>query len=72
MVQVYPECYEIAMNKQAIDEEITSIVKNETCELTNLPIGAKKIGLKWIYKTKLNELGQVDKYMERLVAKVYP
>ena len=27
--------------------------------------------MKWIYKTKLNELGEVDKYKARLVAKGY-
>lgn len=40
-----------------MDEEITSIVKNGTWELTELPSGAKKIGVKWAYKTKLNEHG---------------
>ncbi|RVW84289.1 Retrovirus-related Pol polyprotein from transposon TNT 1-94 [Vitis vinifera] len=33
--------------------------------------GAKTIGVKWIYKTKLNELGEVDKCKARLVAKGY-
>lgn len=57
--------------RQAMDAEINSIVKNETWGLTDLPAGAKKIGVKWIYKTKLNELGQVDKHKARLVAKGY-
>jgi hypothetical protein len=39
--------------------------------LTNLPSGAKTIGLKWIFKTKLNENGEVEKYKARLVAKGY-
>ncbi|XP_021593107.1 uncharacterized mitochondrial protein AtMg00820-like [Manihot esculenta] len=29
------------------------------------------IGVKWIYKTKLNELGEADKYKARLVMKGY-
>lgn len=37
----------------------------------NLPTQAKKIGVKWIYNTKLNEEGKVDKYKARLVAKGY-
>lgn len=45
-----------------MDNEISSIEKNQTWELIDLPIGAKTIGVKWIYKTRLNELGEVDKY----------
>lgn len=39
--------------------------------LTDLPARAKKIGVKWIYNTKLNENGEVDQYKARLVAKGY-
>ena len=39
--------------------------------LIDLPVGAKKIGVKWVYKTKLNEHGESDKYKARLVAKGY-
>ena len=45
--------------------------KNNTWELTTLPVGAKTIGVKWIFKTKLNENGDVEKYKARLVAKGY-
>ena len=51
--------------------EIKSKEKNDTWVLIDLPAGAKKIGVKWIYKTKLNEHGEVDKYKARLVAKGY-
>ncbi|XP_044505673.1 secreted RxLR effector protein 161-like [Mangifera indica] len=44
-----------------MDEEIEAIKKNDTWELTNLPIGVKKVGVKWVYKTKLNENGEVEK-----------
>ncbi|KAI5316235.1 hypothetical protein L3X38_045411 [Prunus dulcis] len=33
--------------------------------------GGKTIGVKWVFKTKLNEKGEVDKYKARLVAKGY-
>jgi len=49
--------------------EMVIIKKNETWELIDLPIGEKKIGVKWIFKTKLNEKGEVDKCKARLVAK---
>lgn len=31
----------------------------------------KAIGVKWVYKTKLNEDGEVEKYKARLVVKGY-
>jgi hypothetical protein len=51
--------------------EIKAIEKNETWELTTLPEGAKKIGFKWVFKTKYNEKGEVEKYKARVVAKGY-
>ncbi|KAK0603198.1 hypothetical protein LWI29_002398 [Acer saccharum] len=67
----YEEAVKSSKWRQAIDAEIRSIEKNETWSLTELPAGAKKIGVKWIYKTKLNEFGEVDKFKARLVAKGY-
>lgn len=55
----------------AMDEEINSIVKNQTWMLTSLPSETKCIGVKWIYKTKLNEFREVNKFKARLVTKVY-
>lgn len=54
-----------------MNEEINSIIKNETWVLKSLPQGAKSIGVKWIYKTKFNERGEINKYKARLVAKGY-
>lgn len=45
----------------AMDAEMKAIERNQTQKLTELPAGAKKIGVKWIYKTKFNELGAVDR-----------
>ena len=55
----------------AMNSEIDSIEKNNTWTLTDLPAGAKKIGVKWVYKTKYNENGKIDKYKACLVAKGY-
>ena len=57
--------------RKAMDSEINSIEKNQTWELMDLPSGAKTIGVRWIFKTNLNELGEIDKYKARLVAKGY-
>lgn len=45
--------------------------KNNTWELTNLPKGQKSIGVKQVYKPKLNADGNVGKYKARLVVKGY-
>lgn len=57
--------------RKAMDLEMEAIEKNKTWQLTNLPEGAKKIGVKWVFRTKLNENGEVDKFKARLVAKGY-
>ncbi|GKV36625.1 hypothetical protein SLEP1_g44733 [Rubroshorea leprosula] len=59
------------LDYEAMDEEIATIERNNSWELTELPKGKKTIGVKWVYKTKLKENGEVDKYKARLVAKGY-
>jgi hypothetical protein len=54
---------------QAMQEEIDSIHKNDTWDFTELPHDKKKIGTKWVYKTKYNSDGSVERHKERLVAK---
>ena len=54
-----------------MDNEINSIEKNQTSELMDLPSGVKTIGVRWIFKIKLNELCEIDKYKARLMAKGY-
>ena len=41
--------------RKAMDAKIEAIERNDTWELTDLPAEAKKVGVKWVYKTKLNE-----------------
>ncbi|KAL9235087.1 hypothetical protein vseg_009883 [Gypsophila vaccaria] len=57
--------------RSAMLSEIESIEKNQTWELTVAPKGIKPIGVKWVFKTKLDENGDVHKYKARLVAKGY-
>ncbi|MFS7989867.1 putative RNA-directed DNA polymerase [Helianthus anomalus] len=70
-----PKTYEEACNDEkwvkAMDTEIEAIEKNHTWELVEAPAGVKPIGVKWLFKTKLNERGMVDKYKARLVVKGY-
>ncbi|CAJ2663992.1 unnamed protein product [Trifolium pratense] len=67
----YDEAHKQEVWRKAMDQEIESIENNKTWKLTSLPQGAKTIGVKWIYKTKYNEKGEVEKYKARLVAKGY-
>jgi hypothetical protein len=38
-------------------------------DLVDLPKEKEWIGVRWVYKTKYKEKGEVDKYKERLVTK---
>jgi len=67
----YNEAKELQEWKKACVEEIASITKNHTWDLVDLPIGAKPIGLKWVFKLKRNSDGSVNKHKARLVAKGY-
>lgn len=49
---------------KAMEEEIHSIEKNDTWELTDLPRGKKPIGVKWVYKIKYRPTGEVDRYIK--------
>lgn len=39
--------------------------------MVDLPKGAKCIGVKWLFKTKLNEKGEIEKHKARLVVRGY-
>jgi hypothetical protein len=52
-------------------DKIKAIEENGTWELATLPPGHHAIGLKWVYKVKRNEVGDVERYKVRLVAKGY-
>ncbi|CAL8993723.1 unnamed protein product [Prunus brigantina] len=72
---IEPESYneaakDAAWNK-AVIEEISMIEKNSTWELVDRPSSKPIVGVKWIYKTKLNLDGSIKKHKARLVAKGY-
>ena len=52
-------------------EELSSIEQNKMWSLVTLPPGHRAIGLKWVFKTKRDEHGDVVKHKARLVAKGY-
>ena len=54
---------------KAMQDELDSMAKNQVWELVNLPKGSKPVGCKWIFKTKMDSNGKVERYKARLVAK---
>ncbi|WJZ93758.1 hypothetical protein VitviT2T_012674 [Vitis vinifera] len=52
-----------------MNEEYKSMQDNKVWELVPLPVGTKPIGCKWIFKTKRDSNGNVERYKARLVAK---
>eukprot|EP00253_Pinus_taeda_P031816 PITA_31816 len=54
-----------------MDEEINAIERNKRWDLVQLPKGKEAIGVKWVYKTKRNGEGKIDRHKARLVVKSY-
>ena len=57
--------------KNAMKEEIDALQKNDTWELVPKMICQNVIGCKWVYKTKFNSDGTLNRCKARLVAKGY-
>ena len=52
-----------------MNEKIKSIKDNDVWDLVQLLEGAKPIGYKWIFKTKRDSMGNVERCKPRLVTK---
>lgn len=58
----YEEAKELKVWRDACEDEIKWIVKNDTWVLVDLPSHCKAIGLKWVFKVKRNSDGSINKY----------
>ena len=59
LLSCQPTFFEEAIKEEqwveAMNEEIEAIERNKTWDLVDLPVDKSNIGVKWVYKTKLNE-----------------
>ncbi|GJV34013.1 zinc finger, CCHC-type containing protein [Tanacetum coccineum] len=58
---------DVAIWKEAINDEMDSIMGNNTWVLADLPSGCKPLGCKWIFKRKLKVDGTIEKFKARMV-----
>ncbi|KAL4354134.1 hypothetical protein GQ457_06G003750 [Hibiscus cannabinus] len=62
-------CNESKLWYDAMKDEMNSMKNNEVWDLVSLPDGVKAIGCKWVFKTKRDSKGNIERYKARLVAK---
>ncbi len=55
--------------KIAMNEEIEQLIINNTWSLVELPPDRKAVSNKWVFKTKLNSDGTIERFKARLCAK---
>jgi hypothetical protein len=53
----------------AINDELKSIEQNEVWDVVDLPEGFKTVRCKWVFKTKRDCNGNIERHKARLVAK---
>lgn len=75
-IHTEPQTYEEAMAspdaefwKRAMDEEIASLLSNNTWTLEEVTKGVRTLPMKWVFKLKRDAKGNIERYKARLVAK---
>lgn len=57
--------------KDAMVDEMACLHKNESWDIVELSSRRKPIGIKWVFKKKMNVEGKVEKYKAQFVEKGY-
>lgn len=55
--------------RNAVKEELSSLIENKTWDLVSLPPNKRPINCKWVFTIKDNSDGGIDRYKARLVVK---
>ncbi|RVW17830.1 Retrovirus-related Pol polyprotein from transposon TNT 1-94 [Vitis vinifera] len=63
------EAFKISEWKKAVQDEIDALEKNRTWTITDLPVGKRPVGCKWIFTIKYKADGSVERFKARLVAR---
>lgn len=63
----FKQAVQCANWRDAMNKELTALEENNTWKITKLPPGKKSIGCKWLFKTKYNPDGSIERYKSRLV-----
>jgi hypothetical protein len=53
----------------AMNDELKSMDQNEVWDLIEFPEGYKKVGCQWVFNTKRDSKGNIERHKARLVAK---
>jgi hypothetical protein len=54
---------------EAMEDEMKSMSTNIVWDLEKIPKGAKTVGYKWVYKTKCDSKGNIERFKAQLMAK---
>ncbi|RVW92914.1 Retrovirus-related Pol polyprotein from transposon RE1 [Vitis vinifera] len=60
------ETFKISEWKKAVQDEIDALEKNGTWTITDLPVGKRPVGCKWIFTIKYKADGSVERFKARL------
>ncbi|RVW31840.1 Retrovirus-related Pol polyprotein from transposon TNT 1-94 [Vitis vinifera] len=63
------EAFKISEWKKAVQDEIDALEKNGTWTITDLPVGKRPVGCKWIFTIKYKADRSVERFKARLVAR---
>ncbi|XP_010526680.1 PREDICTED: uncharacterized protein LOC104804180 isoform X2 [Tarenaya hassleriana] len=69
--QSYTQAAKFESWRQAMKLELEALIRTNTWSICTLPDGKNAVGCKWVFKTKYNADGSIERHKARLVAKGY-